>query len=49
VFGRGERFRPAVYWVKVSVRPLGIDCLPLKLCRVDWSNARPVVVPHRSG
>ncbi len=37
------------YWVKVSARPLGIDCLPLKPCRVDWSNARLVVVPHHSG
>jgi hypothetical protein len=51
----GDRVRtrhalpPGRYWVKVSARPLGIDCLPLKPCREDWSNARPVVVPHRSG
>jgi hypothetical protein len=50
----GDRVRtrhalpPGRYWVKVSARPLGIDCLPLKPCREDWSNAQPVVVAHRS-
>jgi hypothetical protein len=35
------------YYVKVSALPVGVDCLPAKPCRVDWSNARLVLVPRR--
>jgi hypothetical protein len=36
--------RPGRYWVKVSGTVIGVDCIPHKLCRTDWSNARRVVV-----
>lgn len=36
--------RPGTYYVQVSGRPLGLDCLPLKGCPEYWSNVRRLVV-----
>ncbi len=37
---------PGRYWVKISGTVIGRDCTPHKLCKINWSNARRVVVPR---
>lgn len=38
--------RAGRYWVEISGMPIGVDCLPGKPCRLDWSNVRRVVIPR---
>jgi hypothetical protein len=41
-----KRALPAgVYYVQVSGVVLGLDCMPTKPCRQDWSNVRRVRIP----
>jgi hypothetical protein len=41
-----KRKLPAgVYYVQVSGVVLGLDCMPTKPCRQDWSNVRRVRIP----
>jgi hypothetical protein len=36
---------PGVYYVQVSGIVVGLDCMPHKPCRQDWSNVRRVRIP----
>jgi hypothetical protein len=38
--------RPGRYYVQVSGTVLGVDCLPSKPCRPNWSNVRRVSIPR---
>lgn len=41
--------RPGRYYVEVSGRVFGLDCMPGKPCPTPWSNVRRVMVPRPRG
>jgi hypothetical protein len=41
-----HKLRPGRYFVKVSAKPLALDCTTKHPCNELWSNARRVIIPR---